>query len=106
MKKLIEGVFAPSTQVEYSPESIVSREIVHNQAGNITFFAFDAGQALSEHTAPFDAICQILDGNAEIHIQQTVHLLKTGDMLIMPANVPHAVYAKEKFKMMLIMIKG
>lgn len=106
MIKKIEGTFVPKTQVDYAADSIVSREIVHNQAGNITFFAFDAGQALSEHTAPFDAIAQILDGNAEIHIQQTVHKLTAGDMLIMPANVPHAVYAKEKFKMMLIMIKG
>lgn len=71
-----------------------------------TLFSFDEGQQLSEHTAPFDAVCQILDGEAEIHIAEDVYRLTEGQMLIMPANVPHSVHAVKAFKMLLIMIKG
>ena len=86
--------------------SIVSQEFIHNRAGNLTLFSFDEGQQLSEHTAPFDAVCQILDGEAEIHIAEDVYRLTEGQMLIMPANVPHSVHAVKAFKMLLIMIKG
>ena len=85
---------------------IVSQEFIHNRAGNLTLFSFDEGQQLSEHTAPFDAVCQILDGEAEIHIAEDVYRLTEGQMLIMPANVPHSVHAVKAFKMLLIMIKG
>lgn len=99
------AVFA-QRKIEYAEGSIVSQEFIHNRAGNLTLFSFDEGQQLSEHTAPFDAVCQILDGEAEIHIAEDVYRLTEGQMLIMPANVPHSVHAVKAFKMLLIMIKG
>jgi len=92
--------------IEYSPHSVVSREIVKNSSGTITIFAFDAGQGLSEHTAPFDAIVQILDGEAELVIGGKTVLAITGETVLMPANVPHALMAKTRFKMQLVMIRG
>ena len=80
--------------------------LIQKDIGNITLFAFDAGQGLSEHTAPFDAVVYILDGTAEISIGGKASTVKTGEMLIMPANVPHALSAKERFKMLLVMIRG
>ena len=108
MKKLelMKGPFSPKEKIEYAEGSIVSQEFIHNRAGNLTLFSFDEGQQLSEHTAPFDAVCQILDGEAEIHIAEDVYRLTEGQMLIMPANVPHSVHAVKAFKMRLIMIKG
>ena len=78
-------VFVPATSVEYAEGSVVSREILRNNAGTLTLFAFDAGQGLSEHTAPFDATVTILDGEAEILLGGTPHIVKAGEMLIMPA---------------------
>ncbi len=92
--------------IEYSPHSVVSREIIKNKAGSLTIFAFDAGQGLSEHTAPFDAVVQILDGEAEITVGKNKVTAKIGDTVIMPANVPHALDANKRFKMQLVMIKG
>ena len=108
MKKLelMKGPFSPKEKIEYAEGSIVSQEFIHNRAGNLTLFSFDEGQQLSEHTAPFDAVCQILDGEAEIHIAEDVYRLTEGQMLIMPAHVPHSVHAVKAFKMLLIMIKG
>lgn len=91
--------------IQYQKESIVSKLLVNKDTGTITLFAFDAGQGLSEHTAPFDAIAQIIDGNVEIIISGEKFNLKAGEMIIMPANEPHALTATTKFKMMLIMIK-
>lgn len=99
-------VFSPVNNIEYSKNSIVSQQITKNDVGNITLFAFDKDQQLSEHSAPFDATVQVLDGEAEIRIGGTPHVLKAGDMIIMPANIPHAVFAISAFKMLLIMIKG
>ena len=90
---------------EYQKGTIVSKLLVNKEAGTITMFAFDEGQGLSEHTAPFDAIAHIIDGNVEIIISGKKFNLKAGEMIIMPANEPHAVSAITKFKMMLIMIK-
>ncbi|NBC82322.1 MAG: cupin domain-containing protein [Bacteroidetes bacterium] len=90
--------------VEYSPNSIVSQVIQKNKAGNITLFAFDKDEELSEHTAPFDALVMILEGKAAIKIDQKTHELVEGESILMPANIPHALLAKEKFKMMLIML--
>ena len=98
-------VFAPSTVVDYAAGSVVSREILRNNAGTLTLFAFDAGQGLSEHTAPFDATVTILDGEAEITIGGVVHH-PSREMLIMPAGVPHALQAVQRFKMLLTMIRG
>ncbi len=91
--------------IDYQEGSIVSREILRVDTGTITLFAFDSGQGLSEHTAPFDATVYIIDGLAEIKIGEENHILSSGDMIIMPANIPHAVYAKERFKMLLIMMR-
>jgi quercetin dioxygenase-like cupin family protein len=92
--------------IAYQGGSIVSREIMSRQAGTVTVFAFDAGQGLSEHTAPFDAMVSVLDGEVEITISGNKHALKTGDMIVMPANQPHALKALTKFKMLLVMIKS
>jgi quercetin dioxygenase-like cupin family protein len=107
-----KGVFNHSTKyrlkesVAYAEGSVVSKIITRDNAGNVTLFAFDAGQNLSEHTAPFDAIIQILDGNAVIYIDRNPYKLSDGEMIIMPANIPHAVEADGRFKMLLTMIKS
>ncbi|MFB6342170.1 cupin domain-containing protein [Saccharicrinis sp. FJH2] len=92
--------------VQYAEGSIVSKIITRNIAGNITLFAFDENQNLSEHTAPFDAIVQILEGNARIIIDKQPYTLSENEMIIMPANMPHAVEADGKFKMLLTMLKA
>ena len=91
--------------VDYQEGSIVSREIIKNERGTITLFAFDKGQGLSEHTAPFDALVYNFDGTAEVAIEGKPQLLGTGQVVIMPANKPHALKAVERFKMLLVMIK-
>ena len=91
--------------IDYSSNSIVSREIVKTKTGTLTLFAFDAGQGLSEHSAPFDAIVQVLDGEAEIIIDKKPIITKAGETVLMPANIPHAVSANKKFKMLLTMIR-
>jgi len=92
--------------VNYQDGSIVSRMLINKKSGSVTLFAFDEKQKLSEHTAPFDALVQILDGEAEINISGKKFILKKGDSIIMPANEPHAVEAINKFKMILTMIKS
>lgn len=91
--------------VSYQEGSVVSREVIKKSAGNVTVFAFDEGQGLSEHKAPFDALVYILEGSAEIKIDGNPHDLQQGEMIIMPANIPHEVKSLSKFKMALIMIK-
>ena len=91
--------------VNYQDGAIVSREIVSQPAGTVTAFAFDQGEQLSEHTAPFDAMVIDLDGEADIAIGGKVNRLKPGEMIIMPAAVPHALKAVTRFKMLLVMIK-
>ena len=92
--------------VGYADGSVVSKTLLKKEIGNITLFAFDKGQGLSEHTAPFDAVVQILDGTAEITIGGQPQIVSAGDMLIMPANVSHALQATERFKMLLVMIRS
>jgi quercetin dioxygenase-like cupin family protein len=92
--------------VDYQDGSVVSREIVSKQAGTVTLFAFGQGQGLSEHTAPFDALVYVFDGEAEITISGKPLHVKEGEMVIMPANQPHALKAVKKFKMMLTMIRA
>ena len=92
--------------IEYSNNSVVSRELLKNTCGTLTLFAFDAGQGLSEHSAPFDAVVQIFDGEAELKIGDTIITAQNGDTVLMPADIPHAVTAKKPFKMLLIMIRG
>jgi len=92
--------------VEYSHESIVSKTLMDKETGTLTLFAFSGDQGLSEHTAPFDAFVYILDGEAEVIIGSSQKTVKSGEMIIMPASVPHSVKAKQKFKMLLVMIKS
>jgi len=92
--------------VSYQDGSVVSRQITKADAGNVTLFAFDKDQELSEHTAPFDALVHVLDGRAEIGISGKSFELGTGDAIIMPANEPHAVKALTRFKMLLTMIRS
>lgn len=92
--------------VSYQEGAIVSREIVSKNAGTVTVFAFDTGQGLSEHTAPFDALVYLLDGEAQVSISGKPMQLKSGDMIIMPANKPHALKATTHFKMVLTMIRA
>jgi quercetin dioxygenase-like cupin family protein len=92
--------------VNYQDGAVVSREIVKKPAGNVTIFAFEEGQGLSEHTAPFDALVQILEGDAEIMIGGQPHQLQGGEMILMPAGQPHALKALKRFKMILTMIRS
>lgn len=98
--------FDLETYVDYAGGSIVSKTLLKKETGNITLFAFDQGQGLSEHTAPFDAVVHILDGKAEITIGGQPQTVAAGEMVIMPADVSHALQAKEQFKMLLVMIRG
>ena len=92
--------------VEYSKDSIVSKTILNKSIGTITLFAFDQGQALSEHTSPYDAVIQVLDGTARMTIGTEDNTVTQGQIIVMPANVPHAVDAESQFKMLLTMIRA
>jgi len=92
--------------VAYQKDAIVSKTIIDKKTGTVTLFSFDKGQGLSEHTAPFDALVQVLDGEVEIKISGKPFHLKQGEMIIMPANEPHALKALEQFKMLLTMIRS
>ena len=92
--------------VAYQDGSIVSKEIIKKPTGTVTIFAFDRDQGLSEHTAPFDALVYVLDGETEIIISGISYHLKAGDMIVMPGGQPHALKATKKFKMMLVMVKS
>ncbi|NQU22841.1 MAG: cupin domain-containing protein [Candidatus Nealsonbacteria bacterium] len=100
------AVLDPGGLVDYQNGAIVSRTILDKPAGTVTVFAFDRGQALSEHTAPFDAMVQVLDGRAQITIEGKPFDVAAGQMVIMPADKPHAVTAAERFKMLLTMIRS
>jgi len=99
-------VLTLSEMVSYQEGSVVSRQITKADAGNVTLFAFDEGQELSEHTAPFDALVHVVEGEAEIVISGKSFQLDSGDVIIMPANEPHAVKARSQFKMLLTMIRA
>ena len=92
--------------VEYSSGGVISKQVLKNPSGNITLFSFDQGQGLTEHTAPFDAVVQVLDGEAQIIIGGNPNSVRKGESIIMPAHVSHALQAVEQFKMLLTMIKG
>lgn len=105
MINLIGQAHELSGLVSYQDGAVVSKEIIKKKEGTVTVFAFDEGQGLSEHTAPFDALVYVVDGKVEITIDGKPSNLKAGDMIIMPANKPHALKAIGRFKMMLVMIK-
>ena len=91
--------------VDYQPDAVVSKTLIKKDKGTVTVFAFDKGQGLSDHTAPFDALVQIIDGKADIIIDGKSNITNVGELTIIPANVPHSLKAIENFKMMLVMIK-
>ena len=105
-ENLSSQVAAMSGLVEYQAGSVVSRTLIDKSAGTVTLFSFDKGQGLSEHTAPYDALVYLLDGEAEITISGKPLLVKKEEMIVMPANRPHALKAVSRFKMMLVMIKS
>jgi quercetin dioxygenase-like cupin family protein len=92
--------------VQYQAGAVVSRTLIDKKIGTLTLFAFDDGQGLSEHTAPYDAFVQIVDGAADVTIAGTPHRVSAGQMIIMPANIPHALRAAGQFKMLLVMIRA
>ncbi|RJO65682.1 MAG: cupin domain-containing protein [Candidatus Omnitrophota bacterium] len=105
-KKLLGTIINPCELIEYQAGAVVSRTILRKEAGTVTVFAFDKGQGLSEHIAPFDALVYILEGHARIYIKGKAFLVKAGQILIMPANRPHSLKATQRFKMMLVMVKN
>ena len=104
-ENLMSKVFSMAGMVDIQADAVVSRTVVSKKAGTVTLFAFDQGQGLSTHSAPYDAMVWILDGEAEITIDGKSLRAQTGDMVIMPANLPHALNAIHPFKMALVMIK-
>lgn len=98
--------FAFNTSIVYADKAVVSKHILKKEIGNITLFSFDKGEGLSEHTAPFDALVYISEGKAEVILHGKSTTLEAGESIIMPANLPHALTAIEKFKMVLVMIKS
>jgi quercetin dioxygenase-like cupin family protein len=104
-KGLLGKVADAAELVKYQTGAIVSRTLIKKPSGTVTLFAFDEGQELSEHTAPFDALVEVVDGETEITISGKAKRLSAGQMIIMPANKPHSVKAVKQFKMMLVMIR-
>ena len=99
------GVKNMESLVEYQQGSVISRTIIKKELGTVTLFAFAKGEGLSEHTAPFDALVYVLDGEANIFIDQKLNVLSKGQMIIMPADKPHSLKAVERFKMLLVLVK-
>lgn len=99
-------LFSFNTSIAYAEKAVVSKHILKKETGNISLFAFDKGEGLSEHTTPFDALVFVVDGEVDIKIDGVSNILKTGESIIMPANIPHALFATEKFKMVLTMLKS
>lgn len=100
------NVFRFPEKVDFSSEGIISKRVIDRPAGTVTLFSFDKGQRLSTHSAPYDAMVQVVEGKSEIVINDVPFTLATGDTIIMPAGIPHSVFATERFKMVLTMIKG
>ena len=103
---LIGTVLDMNGLAAYQPGAVVSRTIIDKGVGTVTVFAFDEDQGLSEHTAPYDALVQVIDGAAEILIEGQPHLVKAGELIIMPADIPHALSALTQFKMMLVLVRA
>jgi quercetin dioxygenase-like cupin family protein len=99
-------VFSFAKSISYADKAVVSKHILKKDTGNISLFSFDKGEGLSEHTTPFDALVLLVDGKANIIINGVDNILESGDSIIMPANIPHALKAVEKFKMVLTMLKS
>lgn len=99
-------VFKLAELVTYQDGAIVSRQVTKGNGGSVTAFAFDAGQGLSEHTTPHEALLQVIDGSARVQIAAATHRVSCGEAIRLPSDVPHAVYADERFKMLLVMIRS
>lgn len=106
VEKLVAHAIKLIDLADYQAGAVVSRTVIDKKTGTVTFFAFDAGQGLSEHTAPFDALVYLLDGEAEIVISGKPLRVKAGEMVLMPANEPHALRAVKRFKMILTLIRS
>lgn len=104
-EELKEKVLKINDLIAYQTGTVASRMVVFKKAGTLTCFSFDEGEGLSEHTAPYDAILEVTDGEAEVQIAGSPFVVHMGEMIILPANKPHAVFAKKRFKMMLTMIR-
>ena len=99
-------VFKATEVIEYTDGGVVSKEFIHSNAGSVTVFSFDAGQGLSEHTAPFDALIQVIDGVMQLTVEGRTFNIKAGETFIIPSGAHHSVKAEERFKMMITMIRG
>jgi len=106
LEKYLSKVLGVHELIDYQEGSVVSRQIINNDAGTVTLFAFDEGEGLSEHTAPFDALVYVYDGEALVRISGNPFTVKSGELIIMPAHKPHELRAVKRFKMMLVMIRG
>lgn len=108
-RNIKQSVLAPvslTDLVGYQPGTVVSNTLVNKEKGTVTLFAFDAGEGLSEHTAPFDALVQIVDGEADVTVGAEKHCVSRGEVLLLPAGIPHSVHATVQFKMLLTMIRA
>lgn len=107
MAKLEKGIiFSANKVIDYADGGVVSKELIHSNAGSVTLFSFDAGQGLSEHSAPFDALIQVIEGKMELTVEGTKHVISAGESFIIPSNAQHSVNAVERFKMIITMIRG
>lgn len=107
MAKLEKGIiFSANKVIDYADGGIISKELIHSNAGSVTLFSFDAGQGLSEHSAPFDALIQVIEGKMELTVEGTKHVISAGESFIIPSNAHHSVNAAERFKMIITMIRG
>ena len=99
-------VFNENAVIDYAEGGVVSKELIHNDSGSVTLFSFDAGQGLSEHFAPYDALIQVIEGEMELTVEDTKHVIKAGEAFIIPSDARHSVNAAQRFKMMITMIRG
>ena len=107
MAKLEKGtIFSTNKVIDYADGGVISKELIHSNAGSVTLFSFDAGQGLSEHSAPFDALIQVIEGKMELTVEGTKHVINAGESFIIPIGAHHSVNAAERFKMIITMIRG
>ncbi len=107
MAKLEKGtIFSANKVIDYADGGVISKELIHSNAGSVTLFSFDAGQGLSEHSAPFDALIQVIEGKMELTVEGTKHVISAGESFIIPSGAHHSVNAAERFKMIITMIRG
>ena len=107
MAKLEKGtIFSANKVIDCADGGVISKELIHSNAGSVTLFSFDAGQGLSEHSAPFDALIQVIEGKMELTVEGTKHVISAGESFIIPIGAHHSVNAAERFKMIITMIRG